>query len=235
MRIGFIILCRFNSSRLPGKILKTIEGKTILQHIVTNLSTIIPLENIVVATSKESTDNPINDYCNHHNIQIYRGSLNNVSLRFLEASKQYHFDYATRINGDNLFIDVQTIQTMLTIAKTNQYDFISNVKNRTFPKGMSIEIVNTKYYEDQYQNFNDADDFEHVTIYLYKNDTDKKHYYFYNTAVPAAAGVQMAIDTQTDFNRAQKMLSLLKTKYNQLGLKEIFETYQTVLRNEQSI
>lgn len=232
MRTGFIILCRYNSSRLPGKILKTIEGKPILQHIADKLSTIMPPENIVVATSKEATDNPINDYCKHHKIQIYRGSLNNVSLRFLEASKYFNFDYAIRINGDNLFIDVQTIQSMLTIAATNQYDFISNVKNRTFPKGMSVEIVNTKYYEEQYQNFKDSDDFEHVTIYLYKNDKDKKHYYFYNTTVPAAAGVQMAIDTQADFNRAKKMLELLKTKQNPLGLKEIFETYKRISQNE---
>ena len=68
MKIGFIILCRYNSTRLPGKILKEINGKPIIQYIVDSLLNITSTGNIVVATSGQKSDNPISDYCNKNNI-----------------------------------------------------------------------------------------------------------------------------------------------------------------------
>lgn len=224
MKIGFIILCRFNSSRLPGKILKEIQGKPILKYIVESISNIVDEENIVVATSEEDTDLPIVNYCKQNNIQFYRGDLSNVSKRFRDCAVQYRFDYATRINGDNIFIDQSTISEMLEIAQLNQYDFISNVKGRTFPKGMSVEIVRVSHYQKQYSNFKSADDFEHVTIHLYQNDQDKNYYYFYNKRCKQAAGLQFAVDSQEDFDLAEKIILDLG-KDNNFGLEEVYQSY----------
>ena len=85
MKIGFVIICRYNSSRLPGKILMEINGKSILQYIIERLSLVVPENNIVVATSEEKTDNPIAEYCIKNKINVFRGSLDNVALRFLNC------------------------------------------------------------------------------------------------------------------------------------------------------
>src|SRR5690554_2441069 len=103
MNIGIIILCRYNSSRLPRKILKKINGKTILDYIIERVEKVIPRSQIVVATSTESTDNPIVEYCSNHSIQVFRGSLTNVAERFLHCMEYYKFEYGIRINGDNIF------------------------------------------------------------------------------------------------------------------------------------
>ncbi len=227
MKIGFIILCRYNSSRLPGKILRTIHQKPILQYIVDSLSELVDKDAIVVATSEEATDNPIAEYCKANNINLFRGDLNNVSKRFLDCAKTYGWDYATRINGDNLFVDTRTIQDMLKIAQTNKYDFVSNVKNRTFPKGMSVEMVKTDYYQEQYQRFTEPDHFEHVTIFLYQNDNNQNYYYFYNTRCPEAAGLQFAIDTQEDFDLAEQIIRQLGRTFN-FNLEDVLEVYQTL-------
>ena len=231
MEIGFIILCRYNSSRLPGKILKKIQGKSILQYIVDSLSNVSDTKNIVVATSEESSDNPIADYCKQNNIQVYRGDLNNVSKRFMDCAESLNFDFATRINGDNIFVDQSTIKDMLKIADGNKYDFVSNVKNRTFPKGMSVEMVKTSHYTEMYKQFSTADDFEHVTINLYQNDKDKKYYYFYNEKCKEAAGLQFAIDTQEDFDLAEKIIIKLN-KQNNFSIEEVYKTYKEI--NEQA-
>jgi len=227
MKIGFVILCRYNSSRLPGKILKEIQGKTILQYIIDSLSVITNQKNIVVATSVEQTDDLIVEYCNKNNIQVFRGDLNNVSKRFMECANSFGFDYVTRINGDNIFVDQSTIQEMLVVAKTGKYDFISNVKNRTFPKGMSVEIVHTKYYNEVYQSFESEDDFEHVTINLYQNDEGKNYFYFYNEKCKEAAGLQFAIDTQEDFVNAQRIIKKLN-KNNHFTIEEIYRTFEEI-------
>lgn len=230
MKIGFIILCRYNSSRLPGKILKKIQGKAILQYIVDSLLELTDNENIVVATSGEDIDNPIAEYCKVQNIQVFRGDLNNVSKRFLDCAGKYEFDYATRINGDNIFVDQNTISEMLSIAKTGEYDFVSNVKNRTFPKGMSVEMVKTSHYNEMYSNFSTPDDFEHVTINLYNNDKNKNYYYFYNQRCKEAAGLQFAVDTQDDFELAKQIIVELK-KDNNFTIEEVYQAYQKI-KNE---
>ncbi len=227
--IGIIILCRFNSKRLPGKILKEIDGKFILQHIIDKIKSVSDIQHIVVATSTEKTDDPIEAFCKKNNINIFRGSLNNVAERFLMAAKKFNFDYATRINGDNFFIDIYTLKEMLKIANENDFDFVSNVKNRTFPKGMSIEIVKTFFFEKQMKKFNKPDYFEHVTLYLYEHDKNQNFHYYYNTKLPEAAGIQMAIDTTDDFERTKYIYS--KTGDNPT-LKEIVQRYKEYYENK---
>ena len=228
MKIGFIIICRFNSTRLPGKILMEIKGKSILQYIIDRLSLVVPNNNIVIATSNQQSDNPIAEYCEENNINIFRGSLDNVALRFLNCATYYHFDFVARINGDNLFVDTESLKRMIKFAQTNNYDFVSNVKNRTFPKGMSIEIVRTEHYKEMYSKFNNEGHFEHVTSYLYQNDTGKDYYYFYNVICPETAGIQLAIDNKEDFEFATKIIGTFVKNHTEYGLKEIFNIIKKI-------
>ncbi|MEL6864693.1 MAG: NTP transferase domain-containing protein [Bacteroidota bacterium] len=221
MNIGIIILCRYNSSRLPGKILLEIEGKSILQHIYDRLLKTCPADQIVVATSDLDSDQAIVDYCQAHQIQCFRGSLEDVAGRFLAAAQQYGFDYATRINGDNLFIDLDAMQNMHQIAANGNYDFISNVKGRTFPFGMSIEIVKTSFYTQLYQQLKDPRYREHVTLYLYEHPEAGRIYYHYNESCPEAKGLQMAIDEAKDFEQAREIMRVLKHQDYQYTLKEL--------------
>ncbi len=224
--VGFQIICRYNSSRLPGKILREIEGKPILQYIIEKLEAVVDRKNIVVSTSTESTDDPIIAYCQKHEINYYRGSLDNVSERFLNCAIENKHSYTTRINGDNIFVDVQSLKEMIEIARSGKHDLISNLKDRTFPKGMSIEIVNTDYYASQYKKFDHPDHFEHVTIYLYQHDEGENYHYYYNNICPEAGGLQLAIDTQEDFSLATKIISNFAGQHTQYGLAEVFKFYK---------
>ena len=82
MKIGAIVICRYNSSRLPGKILKKINGKPILTYIIERLKCVQNLDDFIVATSINTTDQPIVDYCIKNQIKYFRGSLENVAERF---------------------------------------------------------------------------------------------------------------------------------------------------------
>ncbi len=233
MNIGFIILCRYNSRRLPGKILKKINGKPILQYIIERLQTVINSNNIVIATSEEETDDPIESYCLNNNINLFRGSLENVSGRFLACAENYGFDFATRINGDNFFMDASTLREMIKITCTGKYNFVSNLKGRTFPKGMSIEIVRTDFYKDKFQQFSSNDDFEHVTLNLYQNESESDKFYHYkNTQCPEAGGIQLAIDDQDDFHLAEQIIHTFAEDHTRYGLNEVFQLYQKYSKHE---
>ncbi len=160
-------------------------------------------------------------------MNCYRGSLENVAARFFEASDTKDWDYAIRINGDNIFVDTNVVTSMIEIAQSGNFSFISNVKNRTFPKGMSVEIVKKSYFQKLLPIISASDTYkEHVTLYLYDNEEPKDFYYYTNTILPQASGLQFALDTKEDFERTAKIISQFKGLHTQYNLKEIFEIYQ---------
>ena len=222
IKTGIIILCRYNSSRLPGKILKKINGKEILLYIIERIKKINPRLEFIVATSEEISDEPIIQFCSEHNIKFFRGSLNNVADRFLQCALQYNLDFAFRINGDNLLLDIDLLKNCLDIAQTNQFDFISNVDNRTFPKGMSVEAIRTEIYKKEIENFSEYDK-EHVMTYFYRNIQNFKHHFLYNHEIPELAGYQIAVDTQDDLELMHKIILEFTNDHTQYGLKEIFQ------------
>ena len=228
MRIGCIILARYSSSRLPGKALKEIKGKTLLHRIHDTLQDTLPDSQLVVATSEEESDQPIADYCAEQQINCFRGSLNNVAERFYRCALTYNLDYAFRINGDNLFVETDSLQRMIeAVQQDTSLDFLSNVKDRTFPFGMSVELLKTSFYGRMLEKFKDNARYqEHVTLYLYEHEQEGKRKYFYNSQYPEAKGAHLAIDTPEDFEIARRML-LQMPHYRPLPpLNELMKYYE---------
>jgi spore coat polysaccharide biosynthesis protein SpsF len=225
MKVGIIVICRFNSSRLPGKILKEINGKPLLSYIIDRLQQSEYHENIVVATSNQETDLPIVEYCQNHDIPYFRGSLKNVSQRFADCMKHYDFDYGVRINGDNIFTDAKLVDKAVHIALKNKLDFVSNVKERTYPTGMSVEVVSAKFYQQQLQNFTEDRHQEHVTLYFYENENVGNFHFFYNEEMEEAKGVKMAVDTQNDFNFVSSIIKKMENPHFSYDWKAITKIY----------
>ena len=218
---GIIILCRYNSSRFPGKILKEINGKTILSYIHERLNMINLNLEIIIATSNLESDDIIEDYCFKKKYKCFRGNLSNVSKRFLDCGIKNNFKNLVRINGDNLFLDFQLVERMILDFENNQYKFMSNVKKRTWPKGISVEIVNINYYKNSIDSFN-KDDKEHVMTYFYRNN-NKETKFIYND-IKIESDLDFAIDTYEDFIYANQIIDRMKknhTEYNYLDIIKI--------------
>ena len=225
MKVGIIVVCRYNSSRLPGKILRSIEGKPLLTYILERLEQSKYSENIVVATSDQATDEPVVEYCKNHQIPYFRGDLINVSQRFANCMKHFNFDYGVRINGDNIFTDHKLVDQAIKIALSEQYDFVSNVKGRTFPTGMSVEVVSSEFYQKQIVNFNEDRYLEHVTLYFYENESAGNFHYFTNKEMEEAKGLKMAVDTRNDFNFVSSIIKKMNKPHFSYDWKEITKIY----------
>ena len=207
---GIIVLCRYNSSRLPGKILKEINGKTILSYIHERLSMINLNLEITIATSNLDSDDIIEDYCLKKKYKYFRGSLSNVSKRFLECGIKNNYVNMVRIHGDNLFLDFKLIEKMIISFKKNQYEFMSNVKNRTWPKGISVEIVKTDLYKKYIQFFSKEDN-EHVMTYFYRNP-GKDFKFIYND-IEVESNLDFSIDKLEDFILAKNIINRMKKNH----------------------
>ena len=222
MKIGTIILCRYSSTRLPGKILKPLLGKPVLSYLYEKFSAQVDHpDELLVCTSTDTTDDIIADFCRENEMNVYRGSLENVAERFLQAAEHMNYDYAVRINGDALFVDIPTYLEMKETCRQQAFDFISNVKGRSFPFGMSIEFVKTTFYAAIQEDIQISDRYkEHVTLYLYENEKIGKQHHIKNTTCPALAGLDVALDEPKDWDLYQDIMKQLGQDFYSCDLKE---------------
>lgn len=227
-RICAIVLARLSSSRLPGKALMHIEGKEVLTYIVERLQQVLSSEQICIATSDDPSDDAIAAFALKSGIGCFRGSLSNVAGRFLEAARMMGSEFAIRINGDNIFVDTDLLRSMIAMTMEGKYDFVTNVKGRSYPKGMSIEIVKTAYFESVFKEIEKETSYrEHVTLYLYDHPGTASHYYVVNEALPDAAGIQLALDTEADLARTRMLISRFTKPHWTYNLPEILQMVRT--------
>lgn len=213
-KIGIIILSRYTSMRLPGKALIEINGNTLIGNIIKNVKVNFPKVECIVATSNHISDDIIKKYCDNHSTKCFRGELENVAKRFLDCSIDFKLDFAIRINGDNFFLDTYLLNEMIKKIENNDYDFISNVPGRTFPYGMSIEIVKTEFYKSVYKNLKTDHDKEHVTSWIYRNKSFGNSFFFKNKKYKNLKEFKLSIDDLGDLNFIKKIVSLNNNKNN---------------------
>src|SRR3989339_319866 len=111
--ITAIVQARLSSTRLPGKVLLDLGGKIILQRVVDNLKNSKYIDNTIVATSIDFEDDKIVDYCNKANINVLRGSLEDVLDRFYQIAKFNNVKHICRVTSDCPLIDPQIVDTTI--------------------------------------------------------------------------------------------------------------------------
>ena len=163
-----IIQARTSSKRLPGKVLMKINNKTILERVINLIKKIKVKKKIYVVTSKLKNDNKIVEIAKKSKIFSYQGSLENVASRFKDVVvKNPKIKFFLRVSSDSPLLDINLIKKLLKLRK-HDYDIISNVKQRSFPKGQSIEILKSEFFLKNFKKITSKSDKEHVTKKLYK-------------------------------------------------------------------
>jgi len=146
-----------------------IYGKPLIKHVISRVQKAKKITKIIVATSKNKSDDKLVEYLKKIKVQYYRGNLDNVAKRIVDTAENQKKLYFLRINGDSPLIDPDVIDKAISIFKKNKrYDLISNVFPRTFPKGQSVEIIRTQVLKKHLKDMNKIEK-EHVTQYFYKN------------------------------------------------------------------
>lgn len=206
MKIGAIILSRLSSSRLPGKALLKVDGQPLIQYVINLCKHTEGISNIVLATSIEKSDDPLVGYAEENGLDYYRGELDNVALRFLLTMKEYGFDAALRVNGDSPLNAPALLEQGIGLYKKHNYDLVTNVQKRTFPYGMSVEVVGVDAMSLAYSMMSEKSHFEHVTQFFYQNE-DYFKIYNIESGREDYQNVRMAVDTIDDFTRFKWIIS----------------------------
>ena len=199
---------------MPGKVLTKCVGKPLLQWTIDRVKTVKIKTDIVVATSTEITDDVIYRYCISNNINCYRGSLKNVILRFIETCNNYKASTFIRICGDSPIIDPKIIDEAIKISEENNFDVITNVAKRTFPKGQSVEIIKLSALKKLYEERLTPNEKEHVTAGFY-NRKDKFSILNFESNEEKFCNMQLSVDTYQDFKKIEYLIKLEQKPSNE--------------------
>jgi glutamate-1-semialdehyde 2,1-aminomutase len=166
MKIVALVQARMGSTRLPGKVLKSIVGKPMIELLLTRLSQSSELDEIVVATSDASQNDQLQSIVETLGYQCTRGSEKDVLGRFYASAKSVDADVIVRITGDCPLVDSSLVDQCIQGFKQSQVDYFSNIDPATYPDGMDIEVMSFTSIERANNETHSEFDREHVTPYI---------------------------------------------------------------------
>ena len=165
-KIIAIVQARLTSTRLPEKVMKTLAGRPVLSHVFNQLSYSKMLDKMVLATSNNKSDDPIERWAIQNQIEYYRGDLNNVLKRFFDAAKYFRADVIVRITADCPLIDPNVVDHVIDGFIKGDYDYYANINPPTFPDGLDTEVFSFCTLEKAFINAKKKSEIEHVTPYV---------------------------------------------------------------------
>ena len=224
MKIGIVVQARMSSQRLPGKILTPIHEKPLLLYLIERLKHVSNIDDLLLATSIDTTDDPVVLFAEQCHISVFRGSLNNVAERFRDVIRYANLDAFVRINGDSPLLDQRLVTRAVELFRNTDADMVTNVMPRTFPKGQSVEVLRARVIIDSYSEFDHDSDFEHVTSYFYRHAGRFKIVNF--QAERDYSSLQFSVDTPADLANMTKLVSMMKRPHWDYTLEEMVELYR---------
>ncbi len=167
--ILLIIQARLSSTRLPGKVLKSLLDKPMLQRQIERIHFAKNFDKIVVATSNDPSDDPIEQFCKKIAVYCYRGSLDDVLDRFYQCALRHQAKHIVRITADCPLIDPEIIDQVIQEHLLQHNDYTSNVGIETYPDGLDVEILTFSALEKCWTEAKKPSEREHLTSYIRSN------------------------------------------------------------------
>lgn len=220
-KVVIIVQARTGSTRLPGKILKEVMGKSLLEYLLERLKRVVKCSEICVATTTKPQEQPILDICSRMSIKNFRGSEDDVLERYFLAAREVQADAIVRVTSDCPLIDPIEIDKLIDyyLEYSDTYDYVTHSLERSYPAGMEAEIFSFAALKKAHETATSRPDREHVTLYLrerpdlfrlgnirYKED--QKHH-------------RWTVDTPEDFALVAKIIETLYPVNPEFSMEEI--------------
>lgn len=222
MKINAIVATRMTSSRLPGKVLKDLAGKPALVRLIERLKRSRYINEVVIATTTNQTDDIVVETAQSQGVKYFRGSEEDVLLRTVEAAEATETDLIVQITSDCPLLDEITINRV--IERMLEYpciDYVSNQLVRTYPLGFSVEVFRTKDLRHVEQTISDPAVREHVSLYFYEHP---EIYYLSNVEAPRFLHhpeYRLTLDTKEDYRLIQNIYDSLYCVNPEFNLYDI--------------
>lgn len=227
MNVVCIMQARTGSTRLPGKVLKKICGKTVLEHDIDRLKRVKNINKIVIATTELEKDNVIVEEANRLKVGFYRGSEDDVLSRYYYAAMENDANIVVRVTSDCPLIDSEVTERIIQyyLDSSQKYDYVSNTIDRTYPRGLDTEVFSFKSLQKAFDEGESQREREHVTPYIWRNTGLFKLAQYKNDV--DYSNLRWTLDTVEDFELINKIyMSLYREKMEYFDMKDILDLYK---------
>lgn len=217
MKILCIIQARMGSERLPGKVMREVLGIPMITYTLDRVKQSRYIDEVVLATSDKTTEEPLVTYLTTKDYNVYRGSENDVLKRYIDAAEQYGGDIIVRVTGDCPLIDPVMLDHVITCYLTNNYDYVGiDTLNKRYIRGLDVEVFSKKCLERIYDTVKDEKESspnkEHVTYYMY-NHPEEFSVYQVQAAKFHHKDYRLCVDTKEDFEVITKVYEHFNDKF----------------------
>lgn len=161
-----IVQARMGSTRLPGKVMRPIAGRPMIEILLERLSKAHRVDKVVLATSTDARNRLLVDHLDSRGYACFEGSEDDVLSRYVDAARAEGADVVVRITGDCPLIDPEIVDRCIEKFIASDIDYLSNVAVPSFPDGLDIEVMRFDALERASEETQAPFDREHVTPYL---------------------------------------------------------------------
>ena len=213
-RVVASIEARMGSSRLPGKVLEDICGKPAIGWLVDRLRLCHTLDDIIVATSIDTQDDVIEDWCTKNEVNCFRGSEDDVLLRVVEAQRSMKSDIVVEITGDCPLTDPDVVDLGVETFLHNDCDIVTNCGIISYPQGICVQVFRSEDLARMEKESDDPAVREHVSLLYYEHP---ELYKSINLIAPNCwqlpADCRTQLDYPEDLEFLREVCSRLKPKH----------------------
>ena len=222
-----MIQARMGSSRLPGKVMKEVVGKPLLEHIVKRVSCCENVDNVIVITSEEAENAPIKQLCADLSVDCFSGNESDVLDRYYQAAFYFNLtesDSVVRITADCPLIDPKIVDEVISKHIEGNFDYSPNTLVRTYPDGLDCEVFTVATLKDMWMKAKLKSEREHVTLYIKNN---KNEYNLGNIEYSKdLSDLRWTVDEKEDFNLISQIYESLYEDKELFLMEDILNLFE---------
>ena len=216
--VPVFITARMGSTRLPGKHLKEICGKPVIEQMITRIKHAKLPAFIVLCTTDLPEDDILAELATRNNIKIFRGNPTDILKRWLDAADYYDVPFFISAEADDVFCDPEFVDIITQELQKNVYDYISC---KGLPFGVTPTGINVKALRK-------------ICSLKKENDTEGQERFFTKTGLFRVHYIDI---TDPDFINPDARMTLdypedyefFKTVFSSLGCGEKFFSLREIL------
>jgi len=219
------VQARMTSSRLPGKVLEVIGGLPSIVFMVKRLRRCRALDEIVVVTSDDSSDDTLVTALSQADVPVFRGALHDVLARYRAALEEYPADEIVRVTGDCPLLDPAIVDAVVRLRRETGVEYASNIDPPTFPDGMDVEVFTAASLRKAHDAARLLSEREHVTPWMRAPDSGLRRANL--AALADLSRLRLTVDYPDDLALVRKLVERLEAIGGNFDLFDILRCLQS--------
>lgn len=212
MKVVAVVQARMGSTRLPGKVVKELGGRTVLEQVLSRLSRATQIHEIVLATTILPEDATLESLARTAAVRAVRGSVTDVLSRFLLAMRASGADHVVRVTADCPCIDPDVVDRVIAEHLTSEADYTTNTRPRSFPHGLDVEVVTKEALEQAGHEATAPEEREHVTPFIWSQPDRFKLVNLRAQPQETMPDLRVTLDTWEDYVMLRAVFDLMGNK-----------------------